>query len=181
MIDWKSIYGYNNCIDVHTFVLNQLSDGATIVELGTAYGRGLALLLHIADTLGKRFRIVGVDTFEDNQDNTEGGYSHLSRDDTVSRLNSVTPMYTDYELIEGDSADSANLFDTVDYVFLDADHSVEGVRRDIAAWWPKVKAGGFMGGHDWDFGWVKEAVSEVFPNPQIFEKDYCNSWLVRNG
>jgi cephalosporin hydroxylase len=179
MIDWKSIYGYNNCIEVHTHVLSQLPDGATVVELGTAYGRGIALLLHIADTLGKRFRISGIDKFEPNKDNEEGGYSGMSWLDTVEKLQKAGATPEKYRLITSDSADSASLFDAVDYVFLDADHSVEGVRRDIAAWWPKVKAGGFMGGHDWDFGWVKEAVTEAFPSPQVFEKDYCNSWLVR--
>lgn len=46
-----------------------------------------------------------------------------------------------------------------DVVFLDADHSTEGVAADIAAWLPKVKPGGWIGGHDyrnndprWKFG-----------------------------
>jgi hypothetical protein len=39
---------------------------------------------------------------------------------------------------------------SLDLVFLDADHSYEGVKADLAAWLPKVKPGGWIGGHDYD-------------------------------
>jgi hypothetical protein len=54
---------------------------------------------------------------------------------------------------------------SLDFVFIDADHGYEGCSADIAAWWPKVKAGGLVGGHDYEntdfpkFG-VTRAVNE---------------------
>lgn len=54
---------------------------------------------------------------------------------------------------------------SLDFVFIDADHSYEGCRADIAAWLPKLKPGGLLSGHDYDnpdfekFG-VKRAVDE---------------------
>lgn len=39
--------------------------------------------------------------------------------------------------------------ESLDFVFIDADHTLEAVQRDIAAWWPKVLAGGILGGHDY--------------------------------
>lgn len=56
---------------------------------------------------------------------------------------------------------------SLDFVFIDADHSYEGCKADIEAWLPKVKPGGFISGHDYDntdfpcFG-VKRAVDELF-------------------
>jgi hypothetical protein len=51
-----------------------------------------------------------------------------------------------------------------DLVFIDADHSYEGVRADIAAWLPRVVKGGWIGGHDFGprFIGVQQAVVEAF-------------------
>lgn len=38
---------------------------------------------------------------------------------------------------------------SLDLVFLDADHSYQGVMADLQAWLPKVKPGGWIGGHDY--------------------------------
>jgi hypothetical protein len=54
---------------------------------------------------------------------------------------------------------------SLDFVFIDADHSYEGCRDDIAAWYSKVRPHGFIGGHDYanydfpQFG-VQRAVDE---------------------
>ena len=51
---------------------------------------------------------------------------------------------------------------SLDFVFIDADHTYPAVVADIAAWWPKVKPGGWIGGHDYgkpEFG-VTGAVNE---------------------
>src|SRR5512139_6522 len=40
-----------------------------------------------------------------------------------------------------------------DFVFIDADHSLEAVERDIAAWRPKIKDGGLLCGHDYGTDW----------------------------
>jgi len=72
----------------------------------------------------------------------------------------------------------------LDFVFIDADHSYEGCARDIAAWWPKVKAGGFIGGHDYEndgfpkFG-VKRAVDEFAAPLGAPELGENFTWFVR--
>jgi len=39
---------------------------------------------------------------------------------------------------------------TADFIFVDADHRYEMVQRDILNWYPKLKLGGVMCGHDFD-------------------------------
>lgn len=53
--------------------------------------------------------------------------------------------------IKGDSAVSASIFEDryFDFVFIDADHREESVKKDILAWLPKVKKGGIIAGHDY--------------------------------
>ena len=36
-----------------------------------------------------------------------------------------------------------------DYIYLDADHTREGITADIESWWPKLKPGGIFAGHDY--------------------------------
>ena len=69
--------------------------------------------------------------------------------------------------LQGWSDAVAKRFDdeSVDLVFLDADHSEDGVLRDLQAWLPKVRPGGIVAGHDYGarrHPGVKPAVDRVF-------------------
>lgn len=51
----------------------------------------------------------------------------------------------------------------LDFAFIDADHSYEGCSRDIADWTPKIRKGGMICGHDYNWDGVKRAVDETGP------------------
>jgi predicted O-methyltransferase YrrM len=59
---------------------------------------------------------------------------------------------------------------SLDMVFIDADHSYESVRNDIAAWLPKVRLGGILAGHDFTplMPGVVDAVQERFERFEIW-------------
>ncbi len=74
------------------------------------------------------------------------------------------------EIIHKDSvAAAADVEDeSLDFVFIDADHSLEGASRDLKAWILKVKPSGLVTGHDFDQpdypGWgVREALEIYGP------------------
>jgi len=64
------------------------------------------------------------------------------------------------------SLEAADQFEdrSLDFVFIDADHSYEGCKADIEAWLPKLKLGGVICGHDYgeQFPGVVRAVDEIF-------------------
>lgn len=64
---------------------------------------------------------------------------------------------------------------SLDFVFIDADHSYDGVKKDIELWDKKVKTGGCVMGHDIDWPDVRKAVEEKYNNINIFED---NVWCV---
>lgn len=65
----------------------------------------------------------------------------------------VAPHKGRYQIIRAFSEEAAAAFDDgfLDWVYIDADHRYEAVKADIDAWWPKIKAGGVLAGHDWVF------------------------------
>jgi len=96
-------------------------------------------------------------------------------------------------LMRGESVEIARTMfpGVLDFAFIDADHSYEGVKEDLEAWWPAVRPGGFIGGHDWDHPethiggspekrkWgVQQAVHEFFPGRGI-ELGKNRTWFVR--
>ena len=67
---------------------------------------------------------------------------------------------------------------SLDFVFIDADHSYEAVAADIDAWRSKVKPGGILSGHDYGhirFPGVARAVDERFAVQVLPD----NVWWVR--
>ena len=80
--------------------------------------------------------------------------------------------------IRATSAKAAPTFkdESVDVVYIDAQHKYEAVKEDIMLWLPKVKRGGHIGGHDYheQFPGVIQAVTEAFGEVQTFAD---GSWL----
>lgn len=76
---------------------------------------------------------------------------------------------------------------SLDLVFLDADHSEPGLAADIEAWLPKIKPGGYLGGHDFasteriaDFSGVERAVrSWAKEHCRDIELDEDFTWFCR--
>jgi predicted O-methyltransferase YrrM len=57
--------------------------------------------------------------------------------------------------------------ESLDFVFVDANHSYDSVREDLLAWMPKVKPGGWVMGHDINWPSVKQAADELIPGYMI--------------
>jgi len=100
-----------------------------------------------------------------------------------SALDALEPYENRVEVIRKSSGSAANEIpdQSLDLVFLDADHSEKGITRDIEKWRPKVKPGGCFGGHDYanpafDFG-VEKVVSEIFGSAVELGANF--TWWVR--
>jgi len=76
----------------------------------------------------------------------------------------------------------------LDWIYLDADHREESVLADLKAWYPKVRVGGMLSGHDYfnSPGWenhhgVKAAVDAFFGCRIVSlttEFQYEHSWYI---
>ena len=66
---------------------------------------------------------------------------------------------------------------SIDFIYIDADHTYESVKKDIESYLPKLKDGGVIGGHDYQDEWqgVINAVNETIGKPN---NTFCDgSWI----
>ena len=64
----------------------------------------------------------------------------------------------------------------LDFVYLDGDHSVGGVFNDLKTWYPKVKSGGKIGGHDFLSPSVKQGLSIWMYEDKRLGGEIINGW-----
>lgn len=76
--------------------------------------------------------------------------------------------------------------EALDFVFIDADHSYQGVKSDIQSWMSKIKLGGVLSGHDYGnkrerYGEeVKRAVDEFVKESGLkLDLGEDHTWFVK--
>lgn len=68
----------------------------------------------------------------------------------VKAMREVDPTGRRYSLIKRLSLEAVEMFanESLDFVYVDADHTRPGIDNDLEAWWHKVKPTGLLAGHD---------------------------------
>lgn len=184
----ESIHGWFNFPSVYSKMVEQASDGAKFVEVGSWHGKSSAFMAVEIINSGKDIRFFCVDSwlgdgifrdinshvakFYDHNDPSTGLFDIFMRN-TLPVCQAITPMRLDSGMAAGRFADCS-----LDMVFIDACHYYEEVRKDLENWYPKVKLGGIFAGHDyWPPHWpgVKQAVDDVL-REQVHVEEEC--WLV---
>ena len=112
------------------------------VEIGVYQGRSLLFLAEELERLGKGGDILGIDP----------GETYTSSDVLLNNLaRRVVIEGPTIKIRLERASDVAKEIDDFsrDLVFIDGDHSEEGVREDLEHWLPKMRPGGVLGGHDY--------------------------------
>lgn len=141
-------------------------------ELGVAEGRTLFHLLRTCPALS----MIGVDLFTSQ-------YTGEPHTRWKSSVETKAKKYADrLSFINKSTVEAAPLVpdNSLDFIFIDADHSYEGVKRDIELWRPKVRSGGYLSGHDVGALPVRTAVQEMCPGFNEWKPDGV-WWIKREG
>lgn len=158
----------------YTEQVNRMKDGDRFVEVGVYYGRSFSYFIVEMINAGKTFDCVAVDACPWDGEPCTGFHRHME------------PLKDHYRVMfeRVDSFVAAKNFEdnSIDFCFIDANHTYEFVSKDIAAYRPKIKPCGVLAGHDWSDDGVKKAVREAFPldGPGHFNVDiYQDIWYVQ--
>jgi predicted O-methyltransferase YrrM len=153
---------------IYTLAVNQVTAPAHFVELGSYKGRSAAYAAVEIANSGKDIKFDCVDIWQSNL-----MYNDLDFEAFTTNMKSVENYYT---AIKSDTLTASVKYfnNSLDFVFIDADHSYEAVKQDIQTWWPKIKVKGMIGGHDEQHEPVRRAVKEVLGDYQTIG----NCWYV---
>lgn len=79
----------------------------------------------------------------------------MNLEQTIERLK---PFEGRYKIIRMYSIHAAKTFpdESLDFIYLDANHTYDAVTTDLNAWYPKLRIGGLMAGHDYLNAWPGE-------------------------
>ena len=136
------------------------------VEIGVNEGE---TVFEIAKS-NPKLKMYGVDPYKVQQENIlyERNISQKYNDTSLNiirrKMLKEAFRYPNLEIIVDNSINASKQFDkeSIDFVFIDGDHSYESVKNDIKYWEPIVKENGLIMGHDYNWGDVARAVGENF-------------------
>ena len=150
------------------------------VEIGVNNGENMFSLL---DKGNKQLKMYGVDPYKVQPDNTlyEQRINEEYNDESLNILKKQvlkeSLKFPNLELIIDRSDNASKQFEkeSIDFVFIDGDHSYESVKTDINCWTPIVQEDGLIMGHDYNWGDVARAVGEKFKEVWILPN---NVWAA---
>lgn len=179
--DWMDFQG------LYSQMVNEFEDGSHFVEVGSWKGRSASYMAVEIVNSKKIIKFDCVDTWEGSIEHLDVNSPHYERglhedqnwlfnqflQNTSSVSNQINP-------IRMTSVDATKLYDdeSLDFVFIDASHEYDDVINDINSWYPKVKKGGYLCGHDYvKFGGVNKAVNELIKDKGLNLSVVKSSWI----
>ncbi|MCR4324232.1 MAG: class I SAM-dependent methyltransferase [Candidatus Curtissbacteria bacterium] len=126
----------------------------TGVEVGTEKGKNAQTMFEIIPNL----KLYGVDAYKHHPQASHMYHAKLRnwddkwfqdcKNQCLKRMNGKN-----FTLLQGFSENMADKMEdnSVDFVYIDSDHSYDSVMQDIIKWGRKVRKGGIMSGHDYFF------------------------------
>ena len=183
--DFKIKAWCKDVVDVwKNFINTNIKEDGIIVEIGV---HGGGSLLKTADLLiDRNIKLYGIDCWEDiekcgingkkNDFWTKSSFDKFLNlhKENYNHLIKIIKHY-DYKFIElikglSNDKDIVNKFEdnSIDAIYIDGDHSYEGVKSDLELYYPKVKKNGLILCDDYtNFESVKKAVDEFCKKNKI--------------
>lgn len=167
----SEIPGWADFGDLYAAWVRRLPEDAQVVELGSFVGASAARWCHEARLVGKRTKLTCYDIFTGIPDEfiVKPEWKPIQAQWLADGGGSLKPVFDrnvaeygdqiDAHVCDSLSAAKRHADGSLDAVFVDDDHTEAHLRRELPAWWRKLKPGGWFAGHDYDWPSVQEAVN----------------------
>lgn len=174
---YQNIHGWFNFDGLYSDMVNKFPSGSRFVEIGSWVGRSACYLGVEILNSGKDIKLDCVDTWL--------GAPELLEEDVIVNgtlysdfIRNIEPLKHFVRAIRLTSTQASHLYkdESLDFVFIDGDHTKEGFTGDLNCWFPKVKKGGVIAGHDYDYPQITEAL-KLFFDGERYEVILPNTWV----
>lgn len=156
--------------DLIELMENIKGDNLVLVEVGSYMGESMEIFAKS----GRFKKIYCVDPWLDTDTTTD------NVSDSEKHFDARKSKYDFIEKIKNTSFDASKIFEdnSIDMVYIDAEHTPEAVKKDILNWLPKIKPNGYVTGHDWEFrnGVLQNSIIETIGMP-----DYICKHVIHGG
>lgn len=157
-----------------------------MIEIGSYMGESTLIF----SSTGLFTQIFAIDPFSiteelseliKKEDNKYSSYNNFDMSILVQReFKTNTRFFNNIRLLKEYSYNTVDSFvdNSIDFIYIDAEHTYEAVKQDLELYLPKLKDGGIIGGHDYHterWPGVVKAVNEILGEPDFVFDD--TSWL----
>ena len=161
---YENIHGWFDFANIYERQVINATNGSHFVEIGSWLGKSAAFMAERIKEEETDIRFDCIDTFEGSESGIELKTIPDGLNIFAKFQENMKPLKNYYNVFIGESAKLVDLYEdnSLDFVFVDANHEYKFVKQDISLWLPKVKIGGTLAGHDYEFE-VEKAVNELLP------------------
>ncbi len=180
---YQNIDGWFTFDQLYREVVRKFDNGV-FVEIGAWLGKSTSFMAVEIINQNKNIQFYCVDTWEGSDEsihkNNQLVIDKKLFDQFLLNIEPVKNKIIPYRMT---STQASKLFEnnSVDFCFIDGDHSYEGVKNDLENWYPKVKKGGIIAGHDYPtWETVKQAVDDFIlkNNLHLYVHNDLYCWSV---
>lgn len=151
---------------------------SNIIEIGSYQGESTLIFQ-------KNFpnsKIFAVDFWINNYDQRETNINSYNMIDIENNFNELIKDYSNIIKIKMSSYDFSNIIsnNSIDFIYIDGDHTYDGFSKDLSYWKNKIKKGGFIAGHDYNdeqSETIVKTILEFFPNDKV--NVFGDNWLIK--
>lgn len=154
-LPWHKIPGWFDYKELYEEAVRSAKDGYHFIEIGCHQGRSTAFMALEILRSGKKIKLDACDIWTDSWDQV-----FLNNMAKVGVKKIITPVH----MASAEAAKNYNDY-SLDFIFIDADHSYKAVLQDLECWYSKLKSDRFIAGHDFKhshYPGVEKAVEEFF-------------------
>jgi hypothetical protein len=175
---WDELWGWYSFQSFYTRMAEWIRPRGRVVEIGTHHGRSICHLTTMLKSMNKQPEVFAIDNYglsydKESNANDDKIYSfEHPRGYYLKNVQNFKSMgLGEINIIPNKSEAAYSYFEdnSIDFLYIDGSHRYKHVVKDIDAYYPKVRPGGIISGHDYDkdFDGVIRAVDERFGADQV--------------